>query len=418
MGIHYYIACVLSLVPALLTAQSVDVRGEVRTRTEYRDGFKRPIADGATPAAISLLRTRLGMDYSIDRVHTRVTVQDSRVYGQTATSDAQNSLGIFEAWGRFDVTRALSVTLGRQAIGYDDNRLFTSANWSQNGRAHDLLLLKYENPYLINIHLGGAWGNEGDVESDRPNININSYKSLVYLWIGRSFARGAISAIWTGDSHDVSPSGVIGSLRVYRYTTGGNARADLFDKSLAIHAAAYMQYGKDTENMPLSAYMASTDIRYGYTKALTVTAGADFFSGSTGNDAAKGINKTFNKLYGSNNSFNGIMEYWTTPPGEGLSDLWAGLSVRPAAKIEAAASFHAFSIVKERPGAASKGIGSEMDISFGYSYSPQLTIEGGWSLYMANRLTYTLKGMELGGSRALMQWGYVTITFFPSWTAG
>lgn len=55
-----------------------------------------------------------------------------------------------------------SANIGRQVLQYDDNRLFTKANWSSTPNAHDALKLKYKfSDFEANIVYG--WKNASNV---------------------------------------------------------------------------------------------------------------------------------------------------------------------------------------------------------------------------------------------------------------
>ncbi|MDR1357338.1 MAG: alginate export family protein [Tannerellaceae bacterium] len=407
------LACIL-FVPAMLVGQAPGINGEIRSRIEYRDGFRKPLADTLRPATVGSLRTRIQFDYSYDRIKTKIILQDARIYGQTGPADTRNSLGVYEAWGSYALTPHLSFTIGRQGIEYDDIRLFTLANWSQTGRAHDMALLKYESPSLFNLHVGGAWNNSGDDESETVYAVEKSYKSLAYVWFGKSLRWWNVSAIWINDAFDMPAHdyGVGGAMRrSFRNTLGGNIGLGDEAYPASLYATGYYQFGHDVYGAMLDAYLLAVNIKY-REDAWNVVAGADYFSGSTPEDIRNGKNRTFNKLYGSNNSFNGMMEYWITPPVEGLCDLYGAVTVRLFPGFDANAAFHSFSTVKHLPGTDKKNIGAETDLTLNYALSPQLSLQGGWSVYFGNAGTDLLKGPDT----RFPHWGYVMLTFKPQLT--
>ncbi|HKO79337.1 MAG TPA: alginate export family protein [Chitinophagaceae bacterium] len=131
--------------------------GQLRTRTEVRNGLGNLVLRGSKPAAFTSQRTRLAFGYKWDRLTFGVTIQDVRVWGQDASTISNadgNRLMLHEGWAELtlfniaDTTiRAkgidlMSLKIGRQELSYDDVRLIGNLDWLQQGRRHDMALLK------------------------------------------------------------------------------------------------------------------------------------------------------------------------------------------------------------------------------------------------------------------------------------
>jgi hypothetical protein len=58
------IGCLFSLLPWTSNGQNVQIDAEIRPRTEMKDGFKIPNADGKDPGFFTSQRTRLGLTYT------------------------------------------------------------------------------------------------------------------------------------------------------------------------------------------------------------------------------------------------------------------------------------------------------------------------------------------------------------------
>lgn len=133
------------------------VSGQLRTRTEIRNGLGNLVQKGAKAAVFTSQRTRLVMGYKWDRINFNVAIQDVRVWGQDASSISNadgNRLMLHEGWA--DITLAnksdssikfrwvdqLSLKVGRQELNYDDVRLIGNLDWLQQARRHDMALLK------------------------------------------------------------------------------------------------------------------------------------------------------------------------------------------------------------------------------------------------------------------------------------
>jgi hypothetical protein len=146
------------LIVGLSTARAqLTLTGQVRTRTEYRNGLGTLQPIGAKPAAFTSQRTGLTFGYGMDRLRFGVTVRDVRVWGQDASSISSadgSKLFLHEAWAelvlanqadstfKFRAFDQLSLKIGRQELVYDDVRLLGNLDWLQQGRRFDLALLK------------------------------------------------------------------------------------------------------------------------------------------------------------------------------------------------------------------------------------------------------------------------------------
>ena len=142
----------------LFTAEAqFTLLGQLRTRTEVRDGFGNLVPKGSRPAIFTSQRTRLTFGYKWDRVTFGASIQDVRVWGQDASSisNADGSrLMLHEGWAdvmlankadttiKFKLVDQLSLKIGRQELSYDDVRLIGNLDWLQQARRHDMALLK------------------------------------------------------------------------------------------------------------------------------------------------------------------------------------------------------------------------------------------------------------------------------------
>lgn len=151
----------LMLLACCLTLTTVKAQftltGQLRTRTEVRNGLGNLVLKGSRPAVFTSQRTRLAFGYKWDRLAFGVTVQDVRVWGQDASSISNadgNRLMLHEGWAdltlfnKADTTikttgiDLMSLKIGRQELAYDDVRLIGNLDWLQQARRHDMALLK------------------------------------------------------------------------------------------------------------------------------------------------------------------------------------------------------------------------------------------------------------------------------------
>lgn len=154
-GVLYLLSC--SFLLATSSSAQFTLNGQLRTRTEVRNGLGNLVLKGARPAVFTSQRTRLNFGYKWDRLTFGATVQDVRVWGQDASTISNadgNRLMMHEGWGELTLFNKadtmiktkgidlMSLKIGRQELNYDDVRLIGNLDWLQQGRRHDMALLK------------------------------------------------------------------------------------------------------------------------------------------------------------------------------------------------------------------------------------------------------------------------------------
>lgn len=175
----------LILLNAVRSNAQFSLTGQLRTRTEVRNGLGNLVLKGAKPAAFTSQRTRLIFGYRWDRLTFGTSVQDIRVWGQDAStiSNADGSrLMMHEGWAELTLFNKadttirvkgidlMSIKIGRQELSYDDVRLIGNLDWLQQGRRHDMVLLK-------TVHQGWQFdfGYAFNQNSDAFGITHTSY---------------------------------------------------------------------------------------------------------------------------------------------------------------------------------------------------------------------------------------------------
>lgn len=150
------VAMLLLVIRPAANAQ-FSLLGQVRTRTEFRDGVGNLAPTGAPAAFFTSQRTRLTFGYKWDRVQFQTAIQDVRVWGQDAATINNadgNRLMVHEAWAEITLVNSadttihfkpiqnLSLKIGRQELVYDDSRLIGNLDWLQQGRRFEAAILK------------------------------------------------------------------------------------------------------------------------------------------------------------------------------------------------------------------------------------------------------------------------------------
>lgn len=189
------LACILflSVFTHLTTRAQFTLTGQLRTRTEIRNGLGNLVPTDAKSAAFTSQRTRLNVGYKWDRVVFGAAIQDIRVWGQDASSISNADgakLMLHEGWAevtlankadttiKFKTLDLLTVKIGRQELMYDDVRLIGNLDWLQQGRRHDMILLKAVH-HGWQVDLGYAFGQNtdafGTVGTGYVPANVNTF---------------------------------------------------------------------------------------------------------------------------------------------------------------------------------------------------------------------------------------------------
>jgi hypothetical protein len=434
-NILFFLLCSLVLSVAAF-AQTVAIDAEYRPRAEVRQGFKKPLVDTLDYNAVILQRTRLNADYKSNSLNAHLTLQDARIWGQSDTKSSSPQISVYEAWVEMLLTSGLSLEAGRQSLKYDDQRLLAASNWSNTGNAHDALLLKYKDSFL-QAHAGFAYNNTNDTNFTYKYNVSGMYQTMGFIWLSKEILSGLnLSVIGIGEGLPRSMVST-GTLKVKtakdssstmtfgRFTYGGNLvyqnDASLFGGTLT----GYVQSGKDAKMGTLSAYFFAAKGTAKILDELSVAAGLDYYSGTSNTDTVgvgTTISYTFNKLYGTNHSFNGSMEYWTTLPSGGLFDYYAGTTYKFNKDFSMDLTGHLFSLAQSmytpnKVGASymlldQKNLGSELDLTVNYQWSKEVAIQGGYSRYFTTSTTtlYT----SITTSTYSPQWAYVMLTVKPT----
>jgi hypothetical protein len=167
--------------------------GQLRTRAEDRNGYGNLVPNDAKDGGFISQRTRLSFGYQWQkRITLGVTLQDVRVWGADAStiSATDNRLLLHEGWAdimlfnkadtsiKYKFIDQLSLKIGRQELVYDDARLLGNLDWVQQGRRHDMALLKALH-HGWQVDLGFAFNQNTDAvgitNTDYVPVNIPAY---------------------------------------------------------------------------------------------------------------------------------------------------------------------------------------------------------------------------------------------------
>ncbi len=400
--------------------------GEVRPRMEYLHGYSTLTNKDADPAGFASQRTRINFNYSHDRIKMGVSMQDVFIWGsQPQLFSTSNSLSLHQAWGQYYLSPSLSLKLGRQELVYDDERIFGNSNWDQQGRTHDVALLRYDG--MIKIDMGAAF-NQDQKHLSGAHYNLHNYKTMQFVWLNTDIVDNLnLSLLFLNNGfqydyvihengHDYNKS-----KDVYNQTLGG--RLVFTPGDFNFHASAYYTMGKDVKDRDLSAYYVGLGADYDLSDDWTLGLGWEHLSGTDQKDMIENPdgykNKSFNPFYGSSHKFNGFMDYFNTNDNwsnsVGLNDLFASVQFSRR-NFEFNITGHAFltaaSVIKDGNvnETMESYLGTEIDMTMAYKLSKTSNVVLGYSQMIGSETLQALKG---GDRKACNNWAYLMFTFKP-----
>ncbi len=408
--------CLFGFLFAVQLKAQFSVTAEVRPRTEYRNGFKTPTAEGNDPAFFTEQRSRLYFGYSEEKFKMQVTLQDVRLWGsvpQIFKKDVGNTF-LSEAWGQYYIKPTLSVKAGRQILSYDNQRFLGGLEWAQQGRRHDAVLLIYDDKEKkTKFHFGLAYNNDDDKAEpgllQAPGAQFYSvggnYKSLQYGWFNKKMDNTSISLLAlnaTLQNPDSTASnkqtlGFIGSTKLGKVKLAGDF---------------YYQTGKIGEKK-VNAFLAGLNATI-KTKYTPITVGVEHISGKDDDDTSTDITN-FSPDYGTNHAFNGFMDYFFVGPANGsvgVTDYYIKTKFK-VGKGALNVRLHEFLTgSKQLDGEGNtlaKPMGTELDLVYVTKLASSVTLHVGYSHLIG---TETLTTIRPGDAKS-NNWAFMMLTFKP-----
>lgn len=393
---------------------------EVRPRAEFRNGFKTPKVPNTNPAFFIEQRSRIYLDYQMDKLEFRLSLQDVRIWGsvsQIYKSDP-NLTNVFEGWGKYNFNENFALKVGRQTLIYDNERFLGGLGWAQQGRSHDAVLVQYKSDNNIKVDLGLAYNQNWQVEPGWLSGNYynhsitNNYKAMQFIHFSKTWDDASLSALFHNDGRQVPAD----SSMAYRQTLGLIGNKDF--GNIKAHAEFYYQGGKNGSGVDVSAFLASAYVTFS-TDITPITVGVDYL---TGNGPGETKDKAFNPLYGTNHAFYGLMDYFyvgNSHSDKGLTDIFVKTNFKVGDKSTLAAHLHYFNsgAAIEDPGSPgnnlSSSLGTEVDLVYVIKLHPAVTWHIGYSQMFSTSSMVEIKGGN-GDNSAVNNWAWSMLTFKPT----
>jgi hypothetical protein len=426
--------------------------GQIRPRTELRDGQGTLQKKGDDAALFTSQRTRLNAGFTGYRFKVFMALQDVRVWGQDqssinrTTTEANNGLMLHEAWGEIFLNdtvskiKNLSLKIGRQEIAYDDQKVIGGLDWLQQARRHDAIVLKFANKGWI-ADIGAAFNQNsekavGTLYNGIPtaygagtNGIGTMYKSFQYGYVGKKFFFGDLSFLFFKD--DFNKYTTVAAVKTpvqgvwSRTTTGLYYNANLTRK-INLTGSYYYQGGRNKDGRILSANLASITSTVQVSRKLFVGPGIDYLSGTDGTKAVTTDSRSnlFDPLYGTPHKFWGGMDYFYTASGfgsQGLLNYFLKAKYNAKDNLIFFAELHGFESANKvsngAGGTRTSYLGTELDLKMSYNFTKMINIEAGYSYMKATNTMASAQVKNVSNANLSPQWAYVSLNIKPDFLA-
>lgn len=389
-----------------------EIKAQLRTRAEYRNGVLFPRSEGDLPSSFISNRARISLGYNNEFLSMGISGQDVSVWGSRPQIENKGDFVLNEAWAKLTHENFFA-QIGRQQLTYDDDRILGTLDWNQSGRWHDVLKVGYENPNN-KLHLILGYNNsEESIHNGQYFAGEQPYKRMQTLWYqynNRNNFTASLIALNLGfESGRAATINDAAIAKTSYMQTWGTNLSYKFDE-LSLFGTFYYQSGKNKAEKDVSSYMWALKGSYVINPKVSLTAGFDYLSGQDNSDKST----AFDPLYGTHHKFYGSMDYFyaSAYPGYGLFDKHVSLIVKPINKLTLDFTYHHFSstqdiVVDE---STKKALGSEIDFTFTYAIRPYVTLQGGYSTMFGTDAFSVAKG---GDHNRWQDWGWLSLNINP-----
>jgi hypothetical protein len=411
------ISCFLLFVPIFLLTSADGlgqflVSAELRPRMEYRHGFQSLSVPDDDPAVFTSQRTRIDLSFTEPSLLLGISLQDIRVWGevpQLNRSDVNSS--VHEAWAELRLRESISLKFGRQELVYDDSRILGNVDWAQQGRSHDLVLLRIKGRGEFQVHAGFAFNQEQERNVGASYTLPGNYKTMQFVWLKETTSRNQFSLLFLNNGLEANAEKNYFSQTYggrYHYNPGGNG----------VEGSAYMQTGSLPTGQKLRAWYLSARGLLRLSDHHQIVAGLEILSGTNERDMGGLVSRSFTPLYGTNHKFNGHMDYFYVGNhmnNVGLTDIYLSADyskdrfsagITPHLFFSQASLMDQDDLARDLP----KFLGLEVDLYAGYRINDFSVLRMGYSRMFGTESMEALKG---GSRTESNHWGWLMIILKP-----
>ena len=339
-------------------------------------------------------------------VRLQVTLQDVRAWGEEAdpTSFSAAGIGIYEGYGQVDLPSGMTLTLGRQGLSWDDERLIGKLDWAQRARAFDAVRLDGHHDQL-QWQVFGAW-----LTTDNAQAEADAHAATIATGTEKVLTAGRMT--WQPNP-EWKLTGVYlfrwaEALKEKRHTAGGHLAGKLADGQLALTAEGYGQFGQ-LGGKDLLAWMGAARLR-AEGKSKYKPAGWVWGEALSGDRKPTGA---FDTLYGTNHRYYGEMDLFLDIPKHtklhGLVDAGAGVGALVATGLTAGAELHWFTSMRPDLATDSSALGEEVDVKLTWAVKKGLWLQALYGVFAPGEAIRALRVPATTGTLALEQMLFVTV---------
>ncbi|MBP1225237.1 alginate export family protein [Flavobacterium sp. 1355] len=392
-------------------AQELDVNLQIRPRFEYRNGYKTLLPYGQKGTSQISQRSRLNFDYKQDELKVKLTLQNTRTWGDVvpATPADKNGVAVFEAWAQYNFNEKWSTKLGRQVLSYDNQRILGEQDWGQQAQSHDAATVTYQTENQ-KLDFGGAYNSTAENVIQTP-YTVANYKAMQFAWYHRKFETLEASFLLLNTGYEYANADAK-LLIDYKQTFGPyiTFKPGKLDSNLWV----YGQTGKSTDQK-VSAWNAGANLNYAFSETFKAGLGFEFLSGKDMNDDSTVI-KSFNPIFGTNHGFNGFMDYFYVGNhlnNVGLEDAFLKFNYT-VNKWQFSLSPHVFlapsKVVTTLNEELDSYLGTEVDFMATFNFKKDIVLTGGYSQMFGSE---TLEFIKSGDASHTNNWAWLMISVNP-----
>lgn len=388
------------------------VDAEYRPRFEFRDGYSTLKTEDSNPAYFVTQRTRLNLNHTYNNVTSRLSIQDYRIWGDSKLKSDDPGLSVFEAYFKLKLNDYWAVTAGRQSFNVDNKRLFSAANWNQVSSSHDGVTLDFVNE-TFNFKMLTAFNQAKTANFGTDySAKISNYKFLNLIWLEKKFKNLTLANLTITDGYQKEGTT---NTDYYRLTTGAviKHKKNIND----IQFRGFYQTGKNKTGQDVNAYYLAASYMHIFESILNLTGGFEYMSGNDLTDTNNKEDNAFDILYGTKHTYNGIMDYFSTPnttKNAGLIDGYLNLDVTKVKNWKLSINYHYLALSNKyvyENEEQDKFLANEIDFMANWKVNDIINLNLGYGMLFGGKTLEYIKGAEGDG---LQQFFFTMITVKPT----
>ena len=341
---HFYLVLLFVTLFTTVKAQ-FNIDAEYRPRFEFRDGYSTLKPADSDPAYFVTQRTRLNLNHTYNKLSSRLSLQDYRIWGDSKLNSDDPGVSVYEAWFKLQLNDYWSLTAGRQSFDIDNMRLFSAANWNQVGSSHDGLSVDLIKKTL-NFKMFTAFNQAKVVNFGTDyTTQISNYKFLNAIWFEKKIKDITLANITITDAYQKAGTT---ATDYYRFTTGLVFKYKKAANDIQLRG--FYQTGKTKTGQEVNAYYARGSYACKLGSSFGLTAGFEYMSGNDLTDTINTKDNAFDILYGTKHAFNGMMDYFSTPnttKNAGLIDGYFMADITKIKNWKLSAHYHYFALANK-----------------------------------------------------------------------